>query len=118
MGSGARMATRPLRSSSAGGRRGFGWPLVVVIVAGVAVYLFLSGDQSLHQLTQTRVTLAQVQAEAARLQTENDSLRHVLWLLDNDLGYVEKVAREEYGMSRKDEIVYRLRSADSTSVRR
>jgi cell division protein FtsB len=29
--------------------------------------------------------------------------------LENDLDYVEKVAREEYGMSRKMERVYRLR---------
>jgi cell division protein FtsB len=49
----------------------------------------------------------------AQLQAENDSLRQVLWRLENDLDYVEKVAREEYGMVKEGEKVYRLQSPAS-----
>ena len=46
-----------------------------------------------------------------RMQAENDSLKQVISGLENDLEYVEKVAREEYGMIRKGEVLYRLRKA-------
>ncbi|MEW6753170.1 MAG: septum formation initiator family protein [Candidatus Latescibacterota bacterium] len=117
MGSGLRMATRPVGPPSVVARRPRVWPLLLLAGLGVAAYLFLAGDHSVRQLARTRELLAQAEAEAARLQAENDSLRHVLWLLDNDLGYVEKVAREEYGMSKKGELIYRLRPAEAAPER-
>lgn len=82
--------------------------LLVAVVLGGAAYLFLAGDDGLFRLRERRRELEEVEVEAARLAAENDSLRQVLWRLENDLDYVEKVAREEYGLSKKGERVYRL----------
>ena len=93
------------RRPAAVARKPRGKLLVLIAVLGAASYLFLSGDGGLMQLWQD---LEEVESRMARLEAENDSLKQVLWLLENDLDYVEKVAREEYGMSKKGERIYRL----------
>ena len=68
----------------------------------------------LRELWRKRQELAAAEAHLAQLQADNDSLRQVLWRLENDLEYVEKVAREEYGMVKEGERVYRLQSPTTT----
>jgi cell division protein FtsB len=86
------------------------WKFVLFLL--VLTFLFFAfgrGDEGLYQLWQEWQALEVAQQQVARLQAENDSLRQVLWRLENDLEYVEKVAREEYGMSKQGERIYRLR---------
>lgn len=89
--------------------------LLAVVAAGA--YLLLGGDGGVAELWHRWRRLEEARTEVARLQAENDSLRLVLWRLENDLDYVEKVAREDYGMSRDGERVYRLPPADSAASR-
>ena len=42
------------------------------------------------------------------LKAQNDSLRNVLNLLEGNLEYLEKIAREEYGMKKPGERIYRI----------
>ena len=51
------------------------------------------------------------EARVHRLEAQNDSLRAVLEKLETDLDYIEKVAREEYGMAKKGERIYRIQRA-------
>ena len=93
------MALRPQR-----------WKVVLWILAlGLFAYLLIGGDQGLYQAGQKHRELAGLEEEIARLESQNDSLRQILWRLENDLDYVEKVAREEYGMVKQGERVYRVR---------
>jgi len=77
------------------------------LVLSLAAYLVL-GSREMWQMGDKKHELAELEARVERLQTERDSLKNVLWRLENDLGFVEKVAREEYGMSKKGERVYTL----------
>ena len=88
------------------------WIAVGILVA-VAVWatVILSGDGGLLELRRQRGRLHQVEADVARLAAENDSLRQLLWKMRNDPAYVEKVAREEYGMVRQGERLYRIKPA-------
>ena len=86
---------------------------LLLLLVAVLFVAFGRPEDGLHQLWRKRQELAAAEAHLARLQAENDSLRQVLWRLENDLDYVEKVAREEYGMVKKGEQVYRLQSANS-----
>ena len=89
------------------------WKKVLLIaILALVGYAFFERDDGLYPLGPRWQKLTETELRAARLEAENDSLRQALWLLANDLDYVEKVAREEYGMSRKEERVYRLRSAE------
>lgn len=104
------MRSRPATVSRlpAGTRLGR-WRLVLVALGLVFVALLLvGGEDGFYRLWTRRRELRELEGKVATLEAENDSLRQVLWRLENDLEYVEKVAREEYGMSRQGERVYRL----------
>jgi len=47
--------------------------------------------------------------ENVRLRQENERLRAQARALRSDLKYIEKVAREELGMVKKDEQVYQFK---------
>lgn len=86
------------------------WKIGLVLLAIAAViYLFVGGDEGLLAIRRQSRHLEDLQARIARLEAENDSLRQVLQMLESDLEYIEKVAREEYGMIKPGERVYRLR---------
>jgi len=86
------------------------WRIGLALLAIAAViYLFVGGDEGLLEIRRQSRRLEGLQARIARLEAENDSLRQVLRMLERDLEYVEKVAREEYGMIKPGERVYRLR---------
>jgi cell division protein FtsB len=82
--------------------------LALLLLAGL-VYAFAGGEDSIYRIWRKGHELEALQAQVDRLQAENDSLRQVLWKLENDMDFVEKVAREEYGMSKPGERIYRLR---------
>ena len=80
------------------------------LLAGVIFFLltFLGGDfgfvriYRLHQKKETlQIRYKQLQAEVLQLKQETN-------LLQNDPFYIEKIAREKYGLSRPDEKVYRF----------
>ena len=52
--------------------------------------------------------LEALQVQVRRLEAENDSLEGVLEQLDSDMGYIEKVAREELGLIKPGEVVIPL----------
>ncbi len=82
------------------------WLFVLAVCAFVAY--FTLGSRELWQMGDKRRDLSELETQVARLQAETDSLKHVLWRLDNDPAFVEKVAREKYGMFKKGERVYSL----------
>lgn len=106
-----RLTSTPLARRSPRSRR---WLAVVALVGVVAwAWVTVAGDGGWLELHRQRRRLGELEADVARLNAENDSLRRVLWRLQNDTAYVEKVAREEYGMVREGERLYRIQRADA-----
>ena len=81
---------------------------LALLVIGFILYLFVGGDEGLLEIRRQSRTLAVLEAHLDTLQAQNDSLRQILWMLEHDKDYIEKVAREEYGMIKPGEKVYRL----------
>ena len=52
--------------------------------------------------------LAQVKSQSSEITTENNDLKKKILLLRNDLTYIEALARNELGMVKEGDIVYRL----------
>ncbi|MCC7261289.1 MAG: septum formation initiator family protein [Candidatus Latescibacteria bacterium] len=101
----ARSPLRPQAESTDKSR----WRLVLaLLVLGVILYLFVGGDEGLIEIRRQAKVLAVLQARVDQLEAENDSLRQILTMLEHDKDYIEKVAREEYGMVKPGEKVYRL----------
>lgn len=51
--------------------------------------------------------LAQLKSQTAEITMENNELGKKIILLRNDINYIEMIARNELGMVRKGDIVYR-----------
>ncbi len=109
------MPSRPATASPlpTGTRLGRWRPVIVAVGLVVLAVFLIGGDEGFYRLVDRRRELRQLEARVDTLAAQNDSLKQVLWRLENDLDYVEKVAREEYGMSRQGEHVYRLYSPQS-----
>jgi cell division protein FtsB len=85
---------------------------VVVLLAAVLSIVFgasfLFSDRGLHELQHARTRVATLRAEIAQLETENARLRAEIESVKKSSYAVERIAREDLGMSRKGEIVYML----------
>jgi cell division protein FtsB len=81
--------------------------LFLALFAG-GVYILVAGESGYLQVEARRTELQLLRNEVNALRAQNDSLRTQLELLRSDIGYLEKVAREEYGMKKPGEEVYRI----------
>lgn len=84
----------------------------VILLAGVlcivfAVSFFFS-DRGLHELQHARTRVATLKGDIARLDSENARLRAEIESVKKSSYAIERIAREDLGMSRKGEIVYML----------
>jgi cell division protein FtsB len=52
--------------------------------------------------------LAQLKSQSNEITAENNNLKRKILLLRNDLTYIEALARNELGMVKEGDIVYRL----------
>ena len=81
--------------------------LFLALFAG-GLYVLFAGESGYLQVEARRSELQLLRYEVESLRARNDSLRTLLERLRNDIGYLEKVAREEYGMKKPGEQVYRI----------
>lgn len=85
---------------------------VVVLLAGVLSIVFaisfVFSDRGLPELQHARTRVAALRSEIARLESENTRLRAEIDSVRKSSYAVERIAREDLGMSREGEIVYML----------
>ena len=83
--------------------------LILPALLGLAVYYAVfGGEYSLWELHGARKAIDTQRSELAVLQHEIDSLRAWADSLQNDSATIERLAREQYGMIREGEILYRF----------
>jgi cell division protein FtsB len=87
--------------------RVLGGTALVLLVAGVAGY---AGNQIL-RVTQMRREIATMEREITTLRGRTEELTRTVERLRHDPAFVEKLAREEFGMVRPDETVLKFPSA-------
>lgn len=82
---------------------------------GLAVYFAVfGGEYSVFELRRAREQTREEEAELNRLRSELDSLTAWVDSLETDSATLERLARERFGMTREDEVLYRFPPADST----
>ncbi|SVB47567.1 uncharacterized protein METZ01_LOCUS200421 [marine metagenome] len=111
----AKMASRGAPLAERQTRRWWGVSILLAMIIGWA-YIFFTGQGGWLELQQEREALATLEAEVAALEATNDSLRDVLWKMENDPAFVERMAREEYGLVLPGEHLYRLVKKDSVGA--
>ncbi len=82
--------------------------LLLLLFMVLLLYIFIGGDYGLYEIYHLRKKTSELKREKARLLDEQNRLIEKKNNLEQDLGYIEKVARENYGMIKKGEIVYEV----------
>lgn len=84
----------------------------VVLLASVLFVVFaisfIFSDRGLPELQHARTRVAELREDIARIEAENQRLRAEIESVKRSSYAVERIAREDLGMSRKGEIVYML----------
>jgi cell division protein FtsB len=78
--------------------------LLVLIVAG---FVILFGNRGILDNYRLNQKLSDLKKSNEEIIVRNDALKKEILLLRSDLRYIEKVARDELGMVRQNDKVYR-----------
>ena len=79
-------------------------------------YALFGGEYSVFELRRARAELLAERGELERLRHENDSLRAWADSLRTDSATLERLAREQFGMVRAGETLYRIVGDSADSV--
>ena len=79
---------------------------ILVFCALIILWILFSPQTGVWQYYSTKEELHQLQIANEALRTENKALQVELDKLQNDKSYLEKVAREQFGLIKKNEIIY------------
>jgi cell division protein FtsB len=86
--------------------------LTKAIVPGLmlvaAYYALFGGEYSLLELRTARASVQAEEADLAKLEAQIDSLTALSDSLRDDSGTLERIAREQFGMIREGETLYRF----------
>ena len=98
-------------------RRWFGRRTWLLLGAVVIAYIYLLSDYGIYNLWVQKRQADDLQQEIAELQQEREELLKLKKQLESqDPQYIEKIARERYGMVRKGETLYRVRPDETPGV--
>lgn len=70
------------------------------------------GDMGLIKYARLNRTKAKLEAEIHAMEKENSGLKSQVTALKGDRFYIEKYAREEYGLARPDEYIFQFKDDD------
>ncbi len=87
------------------------WGWLLVCVVAVLAGLITFGDRGLVDSYAMNRRLAELQETNETLARENAALQQTIDLLEGDLAYIERVSRDDLGMVRKGDLVYRFPEA-------
>lgn len=75
---------------------------------GVLVYVLLGGRTGVIELYRVRSEVRQLEVRIGAAARELDSLRTRIELLKGDTAAIERIAREELGMARSNETIFKF----------
>jgi cell division protein FtsB len=80
----------------------------VFLVVLVLLWVLIAPKKSALHLVKAKQELEAIQVENKRLEEENDVLRKEIDRLKHDPTYFEEKARKEYGLLKKNEMLYKF----------
>ncbi|MGH1362292.1 MAG: FtsB family cell division protein [Calditrichia bacterium] len=83
------------------------WTLIAVFVL-LVLSAFLTGNSSMLQLYKLHKQKLALVEQKQQLEESSIQLREEVARLEEDLDYIEKVAREEYNLTRANEEIYEI----------
>jgi len=87
---------------------------IFILVAVTLLIIFIFGNHGLLQLYRLKSERENIQNYISELRQERESLKVEKNRLENDLEYIEKLAREKFRMVKKGEKIFKVIRPDST----
>ncbi len=81
--------------------------ILLIAFLGLVAYIAF-GNGLFYKIWKEEKTLAELEVQRKQLEAETDSLRQVLKLLESDIDFIERVAREDLGLVKPGEVVIPL----------
>ena len=81
---------------------------VITLIVFTLTIIFIFGDHGLFQLYKLKKEKSSIQKHISELRKEREVLISEKKRLENDLLYIEKLARERYRMAKPGERVYKV----------
>ena len=81
---------------------------VLILIVATLVIIFIFGDHGLFQLYKLKQERKEVQKHITQLRENRETLIAEKNRLENDLKYIEKLAREKYRMAKPGEKVFKV----------
>ena len=81
---------------------------VIILITITFLAIFIFGDHGLFQLFKLKQEKNKIQRHITELREERELLISEKKRLENDLNYIEKLAREKYRMAKPGERVYKV----------
>jgi len=88
---------------------------VIFLFVATLLIIFVFGDHGLFQLYKLKKERAEIQLYITQLRKDREILYNEKNRLENDLQYVEKLAREKYRMAKPGEKVFKVVPKDENS---
>ena len=82
----------------------------------LSLYLFFVGDSGIFQLIMRKQQIVALKREIETIRQQNEMLEREVELLENNLGEIERIARERYGMVYPNESIYMVYPSPSTAL--
>ena len=82
--------------------------LLSIVLTAVLLISFVFSDRGIAELQHSRKRVAELRADITRAEAENARLRAEIESVRKSTYAVERIAREDLGMSKKGELVYML----------
>lgn len=90
--------------------------LLSAVLSVVFLFSFFFSEEGISELHRTQKRVTALETEIERLEAENERLEATLNDLDKSTFTVERIAREDLGMARPGETVYRVSDPDETDT--
>ncbi len=72
------------------------------------LYFTIFGERGLLRINHLTREKKQIEERVSALQAENDQLKREIEALKTDRRYLESIARKDFGLVRKNEIIYQF----------
>ena len=84
----------------------------MLLIGVILIFIFIFGDHGLFQLYTLKKEEKEIQKKIESFREEQELLIEEKNRLENDLKYIEKLAREKYKMAKPGETVFKVIDKD------
>lgn len=80
--------------------------ILVLLAIAAAGWIFLAPDMGMYSLYSEKSRVEKLQEKKSKLEAENARLRREINRIENDVEYLERLAREKHGLLKENEMVF------------